>query len=161
MITNDEFKNDREIVEQALDNLSEEVLKWDSVANGIASNISDELKKDRSIANKVLKANPYTISYFPHFDFTKEEILGFIQINTNTYRRLPEHFKNDLDVVSLVIDKDPNMFSAMKAELKENKDLALKAVSTLSLLYVELNKELKADKDILDIILNHPVKRTN
>ena len=53
------------------------------------------------------------------------------------------------------------MFSEMKAELKENKDLALKAVSTLSLLYVELNKELKADKDILDIILNHPVKRTN
>ena len=32
VITNDEFKNDREIVEQALDNLSEEVLKWDSVA---------------------------------------------------------------------------------------------------------------------------------
>ena len=39
-------------------------------------------------------------------------------------------------------------------------DLALKAVH-LSLIYVELNKELKADKDILDIILNHPVKRTN
>ena len=161
VITNDAFKNDREIVEQALDNLSEEVLKWDSVANGIASNISDELKKDRSIANKILKANPYTISYFPHFDFTKEEILEFIQTNTKTYRQLSEHFKNDLDVVSLVIEKDPNMFSAMKAELKDNKDLALKAVSTLSLLYVELNKELKADKDILDIILNHPVKRTN
>ena len=44
---------------------------------------------------------------------------------------------------------------------KENKDLALKAVNTLSLLYVELHKELKADKDILDSILNNPVKRTN
>ena len=161
VITNDEFKNDREIVEQALDNLSEEVLKWDSVANGIASNISDELKKDRVIANKLLKANPYTISYFPHFDFTKEEILGFIQTNTKTYRHLNEHHKNDLDIVSLVIEKDPNMFSEMKAELKENKDLALKAVNTLSLLYVELNKELKVDKDILDSILNNPVKRTN
>ena len=161
VIVNDEFKNDREIVEQALDNLSEEVLKWDSVANGIAFNISDELKKDRSIANKILKANPYTIDYFSHFDFTKQEILEFIQTNTKTYRHLPEHFKNDLDIVSLVIEKDPNMFSEMKVELKDNKDLALKAVSTLSLLYVELNKELKADKDILDIILNKPVKRTN
>lgn len=161
VITNNEFKNDREIVEQALDNLSEEVSKWDSVANGIASNISDELKKDRSIANKLLKANPCTISYFPHFDFSKEEILEFIQTNTKTYRHLPEHFKNDLDIVSLVIEKDPNMFSEMKAELKENKSLALKAVSILSFLYVELNNELKADKDILEIILNNPIKRTN
>ena len=116
--------------------------------------IGDELKKDRSIANKILKTNPYTIDYFSHFNFNKEEILEFIQTNTKTYRHLPEHFKNDLDIVSLVIEKDPNMFSEMKVELKENKDLALKAVSTLSLLYVELNKELKADKDILDIILN-------
>ena len=89
------------------------------------------------------------------------EILGFIQTNTTTYRHLNEHYKNDLDIVSLVIEKDPNMFSEMKAELKENKDLALKAVNTLSLLYVELNKELKVDKDILDSILNNPVKRTN
>ena len=161
VITNDEFKNDREIVEQALNNLSEEVLKWDIVANGIASNMSDELKKDRSIVNKLLKVNPYTISYFPHFDFTKDEIIEFIKTNTKTYRHLSEHFKNDLDVVSLVIEKDPNMFSEMKVELKENKNLALKAVSTLSLLYVELSNELKTDEDILKVILNNPVKRTN
>ena len=158
---NADFKNDREIVELALDNLCDDVSQWESVANGIANNIGSDLKKDREIANKILSANPYVISYFSHFSYTKEEVLNFVKLEAKAYRFLTEEFKNDSDVINQVIEKNPLMFSELNEIHKQNKDLVLKSIKLNPLLYVDLNSNFKADEDILNCILNNPIKRTN
>jgi len=158
-IKNQEFLNDRDIVTTALDNLCDDAVQWDSHANGIADKISDELKKDRKIADKVLKANPCTISYFPHFDYTKEEILGFIKKNVNTYHQLDESFKKDLDVISCAIEKNPSIYERLSEEHQQNKNFALKAIKLNPLLYVGLSSDLKEDAEIINLILNNPIKR--
>ena len=158
-IKNQEFLNDRDIVTTALNNLCDDVVQWDSHANGIADKISDELKKDRNIADKILNANPCTISYFPHFDYTKEEILGFVRKNSNTYYQLDEPYKNDLDVISCAIEKNASIYERLSEEHQQNKDFALKAIKLNPLLYVSLPSELKEDEEIINFILDNPIKR--
>ena len=158
-IKNQEFLNDRDIVTTALDNLCDDAVQWDSHANGIADKISDELKKDRNIVDKILKANPCTISYFPHFDYTKEEILSFVQKNTNTYHQLDESYKKDLDVISCAIEKNASIYERLSDEHQQNKDFALKAIKLNPLLYVSLPSELKEDEEIINLILNNPIRR--
>ena len=158
-IKNQEFLNDRDVVTTALDNLCDDVVQWDSHANGIADKISDEFKKDRNIADKILNANPCTISYFTHFDYTKEEILGFVRKNSNTYYQLDESFKKDPDVISCAIERNPSIYDRLNEEHQQNKDFALKAIKLNSLLYVSLPSELKEDEEIINLILNNPIKR--
>ena len=158
-IKNQEFLNDRDIVTTALDNLCDDVVQWDSHANGIADKISDEFKKDRNIADKILNANPCTISYFPHFDYTKEEILGFVRKNSNTYYQLDESYKKDPDVISCAIEKNASIYERLNEEHQQNKDFALKAIKLNSLLYVSLPNELKEDEEIINFILDNPIKR--
>ena len=158
-IKNQEFLNDRDIVTTALNNLCDDVVQWDSHANGIADKISDELKKDRNIADKILNANPCTISYFPHFDYTKEEILGFVRKNSNTYYQLDESYKKDPDVISCAIEKNASIYERLSEEHQQNKDFALKAIKLNPLLYVSLPSELKEDEEIINFILDNPIKR--
>lgn len=158
-IKNQEFLNDRDIVTTALNNLCDDAIQWDSHANGIADKISDELKKDRNIADKILNANPCTISYFPHFDYTKEEILGFVRKNSNTYYQLDESYKKDPDVISCAIEKNASIYERLSEENQLNKDFALKAIKLNSLLYVSLPSELKEDEEIINFILDNPIKR--
>ena len=158
-IKNQEFLNDRDIVTSALDNLCDDVVQWDSHADGIADKISDEFKKDRNIADKILNANPCTISYFPHFDYTKEEILSFVQKNTNTYHQLDKSYKKDLDVISCAIEKNASIYESLSEEHQQNKDFALKAIKLNPLLYVSLPSKLKEDEEIINLILNNPIRR--
>lgn len=158
-IKNQEFLNDRDIVTTALDNLCDDVVQWDSYANGIADKICDEFKKDRNIADKILNANPCTISYFPHFDYTKEEILGFVRKNSNTYYQLDESYKKDPDVISCAIEKNASIYERLSEEHQQNKYFALKAIKLNSLLYVSLPSELKEDEEIINFILDNPIKR--
>jgi len=158
-IKNQEFLNDRDIVSTALDNLCDDAIQWDSHANGIADKITDEFKKDRNIVDKILNANPCTISYFPHFDYTKEEILGFVRKNTNTYYQLDESYKKDPDIISCAIEKNASIYERLSKEHQQNKDFALKAIKLNSLLYVSLPSELKEDEEIINLILNNPIKR--
>ena len=161
LLKNEDFKNDREIVEQALDNLGEDAAKWDTIANGIAKNIGSDLKSDRSIVDKILKVNPYTISYFSNFDFNQQEVLDFINTNPKTYRHLSEEHKNDLEIINRVIEKDPSMYSELNPSYKDNADLAFKAIQLKPLLYTELSKNLKENDRIISFILNNPIPRNN
>ena len=158
-IKNQEFLNDRDIITTALDNLCDDAVQWDTHANGIADKISDEFKKDRNIADKILNANPCTISYFPHFNYTKEEILSFVQKNTNTYHQLDKSYKKDLDVISCAIEKNASIYESLSEEHQQNKDFALKAIKLNPLLYVSLPSKLKEDEEIINLILNNPIRR--
>ena len=159
VLNSENFKNDREIVEQALDALCGKVAKYNTVANKVASNIGSELKFDKSIADRILKINPCVISYFPDLNFNKQEILGFIRINSATYNRQPDVYKNDLDVINCAIEKNPTIYSGLTVTHKENLDIAEKAIRLKPLLYVELSPNLKKHDKILEIILNNPITR--
>jgi len=130
-------------------------------SQGIAKNIGSDLKSDRSIIDKILKVNPYTISYFSNFDFNQQEVLEFINTNPKTYRHLSEEHKNDLEIINRVIEKDPSMYSELNPFYKDNADLAFKAIQLKPLLYTELSKNLKENDRIISFILNNPIPRNN
>lgn len=158
-VKNETFKNDKEIVLTALDNLREDIISWSSYANAIISNISEELRSDKQIVSKALGANPYTISYFPTIQFSKEQILEFVKNKPRCYFQLTNEFKNDLDIINQLIESDATVYPNLSKEFLENKNIAIKAIQSYPLNYIWLTEKLKADDEILDYILNNPILR--
>ena len=62
-------------------------------------------------------------------------------------------------VISCAIEKNASIYERLSEEHQQNKDFALKAIKLNPLLYVSLPSELKEDEEIINFILNNPIKR--
>ena len=62
-------------------------------------------------------------------------------------------------LLGVLLRKNPSIYERLSEEHQQNRDFALKAITLNPLLYVSLPNELKADEEIIDLILNNPIKR--
>lgn len=93
----------------------------------------------------------------------KELSLMAVMQNSELFKQIPEQFRDDFEVVTSVFIKfyntpssHKNFFNLISPRLKNDKVLAKQFLSKSTYIYKLLSNELKADPDIINIIMNQP-----
>jgi hypothetical protein len=150
----DELKKDKELILELIEEGYESIYPY----------INEELKKDRDYILKLLKLNNYLFKYL-YEEYKQDEIIiteGLKELYNIEYidnlkdNMIIELFKNKKEEI---IEK-LNDLKKIKKRL-EDKDLVIKLIKNKIDIYINLNKELQNDKDIIKYSMIYLKKLNN